>query len=103
MNILIKNVYIDSNLSLCNEDIKLLATVKWKYLHPDNKNDFRASNGWCTVRPRKNYTLTFLITFFNSKKCHLYILYYFFSFFIIIVYILFALLLLFLFISSSYI
>ena len=53
----IKDVFIDANLPLCNSIIKSLAIQKWNYIHPNNADEFNASNGWCNVfKQRWNLT-----------------------------------------------
>jgi hypothetical protein len=44
----IKEVYIDGNLFFDNECLKLLAIKKWNLIHPDEKDLFKASDGWIT-------------------------------------------------------
>lgn len=42
----IKEVYINNSLFFDDECLELLAKKKWNLLYKDNKNDFKASNGW---------------------------------------------------------
>lgn len=42
---LLKEKFIDKQIALCNEDIKIIALNKYKELHKDD--NFTASNGWC--------------------------------------------------------
>lgn len=48
----IENVYIKTFLPLNNEDIIIMAMIKWKALNINNKN-FKASSGWCTNFKKK--------------------------------------------------
>lgn len=43
----IKKEYIDKQILFNNDDLQILAVKKWKEWYPTNKDDFKASIGWC--------------------------------------------------------
>jgi len=65
----IKITYIDKRLPLCNEDIKLIAIEKWKYLHSDQINSFSASTGWC-ANFKKRWCLVIVKPRFYKQPVH---------------------------------
>jgi hypothetical protein len=66
---LLKSKFIDKEIAVCNEDIKVIAKEKYKKIYNDNK--FTASNGWCNgFKKRWNLVTVKIKISKNATKVH---------------------------------